>query len=281
MSQRDAILAAIPEIPGLPAAATRVLALLQNPDTGIAEVMREVEADPGLTADVLRLANSAYFAGPRAIGSLREAGVLLGASRLTQLVLASAVFPVARKPLQGYDLPAGLLLQHVVGSAIGAEELARALGLRPPAHTFTAALLSDIGKIVLGTFIAVDPEPIRALAASEAISFELAEQRVLGIDHAEAGAALLAAWNLPEDVVEVVRHHHQPDDFPGDKTVVDLVHVADHLSIECGLGAGIDGLNYRPSPGAIARLGLKRRQAEQVSARIVAELGSVLASMGG
>lgn len=276
MSRRDEILAAIPEIPGLPAAAARVLALLQNPESGIAEVMREVESDPGLTADVLRLANSAYFAGPRSIGSLREAGVLMGLNRLGQLILASAIFPMAKRPIRGYDLPSGTLLRHVVGTAIGAEELAGLLKLRAPSHTFTAALLADIGKIVLGTFIAVDPEPIRRMAMREAVSFEVAERRVLGIDHAEAGAALLAAWNLPASVVSVVRHHHSPDDFEGDRIVVDLVHVADHLAIECGLGAGIDGLNYRPAAGAIARLGLSRRLAERASARIVAELESVV-----
>lgn len=281
MSQREAILAAIPEFPGLPTAATRVLRLLQDPESGIAEIMAVLESDPALTLEVLRLANSAYFAGPRAIGSLRDAGVLLGASRLTQIVLASAIFPVARPPLRGYDLPSGKLLQHFVATAIGVEELARELQITLPPHAFTAGLLSDIGKIVLGTFVEVDVKPIQALAASESLSFEIAEQRVLGLDHAEAGAVLLGAWGLPDDVVDVVRYHHRPDDFPGDRRVVDLVHISDLLSIEAGLGVGVDGLAYRPAPGALERLGIKRRILESVCVRILTKMEDLLAHVGG
>ncbi len=281
MSQREAILAAIPDFPGLPTAATRVLRLLQDPNSGIAEIMTHLESDPALTAEVLRLANSAYFAGPRAIGSLRDAGVLLGGSRLTQIVLATAIFPMARPPLRGYDLPPGKLLQHFVATAIGVEELARELHLHLPPHAFTAGLLSDIGKIVLGSFVEVDVGPIHALAERESLSFEIAEQRVLGIDHAETGAELLAAWGLPDDVANVVRYHHRPDEMPGDRVAVDLVHIADLVSIEAGLGVGIDGLAYRPAPGALLRLGVKRKTLEAVCVRILTKMEDLLAHVGG
>lgn len=281
MNAREAILNAIPEFPGLPMAASRVLHLLQDPDSGIAEIMAVLESDPALTAEVLRLANSAYFAGPRSIGSLRDAGVLLGASRLTQIVLASAIFPMARPPLRGYDLPPGQLLQHFVATAIGVEELARALGIRQPPNAFTTALLCDIGKIVLGSYVEVDVDPICALAAEESLSFEIAEQRILGIDHAETGARLLECWGLPQDVADVVRFHHRPDDYPGDIRTVDLVHVADLLSIEAGLGAGVDGLAYRPAQGALERLGVKRRLLEAISAAVLAKMDELLAHMRG
>jgi len=262
MNRRDAILAAVEAVPALPTAATEVLELVQNPETGVAEVMAVVEQDPAFTAELLRLANSAYFAGPREICTLRDAGVVLGLNRVLQLVLATAVFPLVRQPIQGYDLPAGELLQHSVSVAVGAETVARILRLNAPPHTFTAALLHDIGKIVMGTYLEVDAGPIRDLAIRERIAFDAAEREILGVDHAETGAALLAAWGIPERVVEAVRWHHLPEGLFGDKTVVDLVHVADMLAAECGVGLGVDGLVYAPNPGSLERLGLDQPAAE-------------------
>lgn len=282
MNRREEILGKIPTIKALPTSAAHVVALLQDPDVGIADVMQLVEVDPALTADILRLANSAYFAGPRKISSLRDAGVLLGTKRLMQLVMASAIFPLAQNSLQGYDLPSGQLLQNLVAAAIGAEELAKELGITAPPHTFTAAILHDIGKIVLGTFVEVDTKPIMELAFQEKVSFEVAEQRVLGIDHPEVGAALLESWGIPDEVVQVVRWHHQPENFPGEDTLaLDLIHVADHLSMECGIGVGLDGLNYHTSAAVIERLKLTTTMTERVIARMLAGLSKMQAQIMG
>lgn len=264
MSRREEILEKVKSIPALPTVATKAIQLLRDPEVDIKDVVQMIEYDQGLTSNVLRLANSAYFAGPRTIGSLRDALVRLGMNRIFQLVVTSAISPFARQPVKGYDLAPGELLEQSVAVAVGAEELAPMVGVRPPVHTFTAGLLHDLGKIILSTFVEVDAAPITNLAYREKVSFELAEAQVLGIDHAEAGAALLEEWNLPESIVEAVRWHHQPDSAPGDKLVVDLVHVADNLLTESGVGVGIDGLNYQLSPGAVSRLQLRTSTAEKV-----------------
>ena len=275
MSVREQVLEKVQEIPSLPAAASQVLNLAQNPDSGISEIMTTIEFDPGLTSDILRLANTAYFAGPRQIGSLREAGVLFGTQRIVELVLASAVFPITRQPLEGYDLPAGQLIKHSMAVAIASVHLAERLRRPAPNHTFTAALLADIGKIVLGTFLKVDVEPIYTLCQEEEISFEIAERRILGIDHAEVGATLLRSWNLPENVIDVVRWHHDPESLDGDKYVVDLVHIANHISVGCGIGVGMDGLNYRPSETSIARLGVDHKLLEQTTCDMLSALTDI------
>ena len=272
MSIRELVLERIPEIPALPVAATQVLGLAQNPESGIGEIMAAIEYDPGLTSDILRLANTAYFAGPRKIATLRDAGVLFGSQRIVELVLASAVFPITKHPLEGYDLPAGQLIKHSMAVAIASEGLARLLKRPAPNHTFTAALLADIGKIVLGTFLKVDAEPIVRLAHEEELSFEVAERQILGIDHAEVGATLLKTWNLPDNVIDVVRWHHEPNQLEGDRYVVDLVHISNHLSAGCGLGIGVDGLSYRPEPDTITRLGVDHLTLEQATCDMVTEL---------
>ena len=275
MSIREKVLAAIPEIPTLPTSATQVLRLVRDPDAGIGEIMEAIEYDPTLTAEILRLANTAYFAGPRKIATLRDAGVLLGSQRILQLVMASSVLPITRQPLRGYDLPGGQLARQSMSMAIGAELLAGLAGRRPPNHTFTSGLLADIGKIVLGSFLEIDARPVLELAFDGGLSFEEAERAVLGIDHAEVGAALLEAWNVPDEVIQVVRWHHDPNRLEGDPFAGDLVHVASLLCASCGIGAGVDGLNYRPCSEALDRLGATRELLEHATCLMLVALDEI------
>lgn len=269
MSRREEILAQVRALPALPTGAGHLILMLQDPEIEIGQLIERIEYDPGLTTNLLRLANSAYFAGPRSIGSLREAIVRLGTRRILQLVITSIVAPMARRPVMGYDIPAGQLLRHSMAVGIAAEQLAEALEVRPPDHLFTAGLLHDLGKIVLGTFVKIDVEPIRRLAFDEGISFDTAERRILDTDHAEVGAWLLAEWGLPVDVVEVVRRHHDPESIAGDTRTADLVHVADQLILSSGTGAGVDGLNYKPCEAVVQRLRLTPLIGETVISRTV------------
>ena len=272
MSDRNEILAKVDSVPALPMAATKVIQMIREPDVGVADVMGVVEYDPGLTSNVLRLANSAYFGGNREIVSLRDAGVRLGLNRVFQLVMTSAISKVVSQPIHGYSLSPGELLEHSMAVAIGAEQLACALDRQPPPETFTTGLLHDLGKIVLGTFVEIDVTPILQVAFQEQVSFEIAEQRVLGIDHAEVGGVLLESWDIPSSIVAGVRMHHKPLDIDGDSLVVSLVHVADSLCLETGIGMGIDGLNYQSLPEVSEQLHLTPQVCETVVCKMLTEL---------
>jgi len=285
MARRPEILAKVRSIGAMPAAAVEAIRLAQDPDVDIAKLTRAIEYDPGLTSNVLRLANSAFFGFRRAIASIREAIVRLGMIRIVSLVAASSFAPLARRRIRGYDLPPGQLWRHSVASAIGSLELAQALGLRAPDQVFTAALLHDIGKVALGTFVEVAAEPIMALAFRQKVAFDAAERQVLGIDHAELGAVLLEDWRLPPGIVEAVAWHHLPTRFEGkDRLVTDLVHVADQICLVGGIGAGADGSHYRPSEEAVSGLRVTTRVIETVTCRILSglsELGDLLAGETG
>jgi len=269
MTRRENILAGLKKVPPLPVASVRVLQRLQDPNVDLRELTGLIEYDTSLTTNILRLVNSAYFGAPRAIGSIHEAIVRLGTRTLSEVVISSAVGPITQVPIRGYDLPAGELWTHSAAVAIGARELSAALKTPEPKSLFTMALLHDIGKIVLGNFVEVDVAPILDLVNRERIPFEAAEQQVLGIDHAEVGAALLELWNLPPGIADVARWHHRPDELEGDRQAVDMVHVADILCLMSGIGTGIDGLNYRPSDGTVSRLGLSVHVCEAVIAKIL------------
>ncbi len=281
MSRRNIILARIKAAPALPATAGRVFELINKPNVEFSELLEVVQYDPGLTSNVLRLANSAGSGNIQEIVSLRDALVRLGMKQVTQLILMAAVAPQTSRPVKGYDLPAGQLLEHSIAVAVCADDLARELGTGVSDQVFTAGLLHDIGKVLLGAFVEIDAAPILELAYREQISFEEAEFQVLGIDHTEVGARLLESWKLPPSMILAARWHHQPDRFEGDDSVmVDLVHVADNLSLMAGIGVGIDGLNYYPSREVTARLKLKTLTMESVMSRMMTRLEDIRKALG-
>ncbi len=280
MNSREKIIEKIKEIPAFPTNSASILNKINNPESHILDIAKEIETDPTLTANVLKLANSAYFAGHQTISTIREAVILLGINRIQQLIIATAIFPTAVKPLQGYDLPAGELIKHLIGTAIASELLGKELKGDVPPHTFTVGLLHDIGKIVLGTFIEIDPEPIIKKAYDERLSFEKAEKEILGIDHSEVGALLMQAWNFPNVLIQPVLYHHEPDKAPREyQLVTDYVHIASNLCLECGIGSGIDGLNYSNNINSIERLNIDMRTVESVICKLIGEINTFMENL--
>ena len=134
-------------------------------------------------------------------------------------------------------------------------------------EVFTAGLLHDMGKVILGTFVEVDDEPIKEIVEKDKLAFNEEEMMVLGIDHAEVAGELLRAWNLPEEVVEAARWHHQPSQCnPENQVLVDLVHSADVMCLNVGWGLGADGMQYRVDEEAGRRLGIRPSITEAVIA---------------
>ena len=142
--------AAVNSFPGMPGTAVKLLGLIDDPAMRVSQIEEILRQDPGLTANVLRLANSAYFGIPSKIGSIRQAVTLLGLKRLIQLVIAACVNAIMDKPVSGYDLPPGELWRHSIAVSVAAEGLVKELKGKAAEEIFTAALLHDVGKLVLG-----------------------------------------------------------------------------------------------------------------------------------
>jgi len=264
--QKLRIISKIQTLPSISGVAIKVLELLDDPDSSAEEVQKILRLDPGLTANILKLTNSAYFGLPNKVGSVQQAVVMLGWKRLIRIVLSTCVNAVMDKPIPGYDLPPGELWRHSVAVSVTAEGLMKELNLGVDDEIFTAALLHDLGKLVMWEFVAEDLESIR-LTAERGIPFQMAEREVLGTDHAEIGGMLMESWSFPPRFVDAVRWHHEPDSAENPSTLIDIVHVANVLCLMLGIGAGIEGLHYRPSAAVTKRLGLKPKQLEVVASQ--------------
>lgn len=273
------ILARVKAFPTMPGAGAKMLALLEEPDSAVSEIEEILRYDPGLTANVLKLANSAYFGVPSTIGSLKQAVILLGLKRLMQLVVASCVSAVMDKSVAGYELPAGDLWRHSVAVSIAAEALAKRKKRVGSQDVFTPALLHDVGKLVLGAFVQEELEAIRNIAA-KGVPFVIAENMILGTDHAEIGARILKHWNLPSDVINAVRWHHDPDSPEASNIQMDVVYLANLLCQTPATSGQAGGQAVELSPAVIDRLGIQVDQFEVIAGKVaswVDELSGALA----
>lgn len=275
MTRRNEILDQAAQVVAIPTCTPKASALLSDSDVKLDDLARVIEHDPGLTANLLKIVNASFSSGKCPMVTAQDAILRLGTAQVLQFVISTGVAPIYVRKVEGYDLEPNMHLQQSVTVAFAARELGRVLGLNVPSHTYTAGLLSGVGKTLLGHYVEVNARPILDLAIESEMSFDAAEDQVLGINHAELGGILLRSWGLPQDIVDVVRFHLRPDEFKGTSLALDLVHIGNVLAKMIGVGLGIDGLNYTPSQRVAKRLGLTSEILDEVSANVVEELNGV------
>lgn len=241
-----------------PGVAARVLELSAKDDVVPSELIDLVQTDPGITSKVLKLCNSAYYGFQREIASLHEAGNLLGVSTLVNLVLTSSAGKYFRDYGGAGEGAMERRWEECVANAIGARILASKHGKVDPERAYTAGLLENIGHLVLDRFVDSSAEAIRAVALSGADLID-AEKKVLGMHHAEIGARLSTRWSLPDVLVDVIRHHHHPDQAANDKELAATIHLAEILTQEVSREMGdFQELLYEVNEAACQLTGLTR-----------------------
>jgi len=261
------ILSQVKSFPSMPATGAKMLKMLEDPETTVDEIEDVLRHDPGLTGNVLRLANSAYFGIPSKVASTRQAVLLLGLKKLIQLVIASCVNAVMDKPVPGYNMPPGDLWRHSIAVSIASEALIKDKKNMDAEDIFTPALLHDIGKLILGYFVKEEQQAIEKIA-NTGVPYVVAENMVLGTDHAEVGAKILSHWSFPRDVIDAVRWHHDPDFIERPCPSIDIVYLANVLCQTTGSGSETEAFSADLSPAVIERLGLDIAQFDDIKVRV-------------
>jgi putative nucleotidyltransferase with HDIG domain len=274
------IMRQVKSFPGMPSTAARLLPLLRDPDSSIARVEDLIKYDPGLTANLLKLTNSAYFGLPTRISSVHQAILLLGRKRLLQLVTTLCMSGLMKKSVPGYDLPQGGLWRHSVAVAVAADRLVQRLKMPQADEVFTAALLHDIGKMVLGDYVQEDLKSIQEMVA-KGISFEVAEYVVLGTNHADIGGRILKSWSMPEELVNAVAWHHDPDQCETHCRLSDLVHVANIAVRGTAYGKTVSDPSLEASSKAVGRLGLGLSDIAALSEQTLQEMEKLTEMLNG
>lgn len=198
-------------LPAAPASAPRLLALRTDPRAGAEELREAIGADPAIAAQILRYANSAIHLGRGGCESLERAIVVIGFDVALNMALGMAVMGSLHVPAR-MRAALGQLWRYAVYTAAACEMLARAipatLAVKPGA-AYLAGLLQDVGWLVLAQRFPLEFQQWRRAAAAcgRAIDPLELQRHMLGLTHAEIGAALLRAWGLPEEIVTGVQYH--------------------------------------------------------------------------
>ncbi len=266
---RDQVVAHLKQLPALPSTVSELLLSFDNDNIDVDRVAHQLARDQGLTARVLRVANSSFYGLQSRIATLNEAVVILGFRAVRSMVVAigiSGAFRTERCP--GFNLH--VYTRHSVGTGLAAHALARQVG-RNAELAFTGGVLHDIGELVLASCFAPQYAEVLKYRAHHDCLMAVAESDVLGLDHAMVGGLLAEAWNFPESLRGAVADHHAPSAATAD-SLADLIHVADAVAHALGVA---DPANDRVMPidrVAWNRLGLD-------SAKVIEILPQVLAGM--
>lgn len=210
-------------LPSLPLTVVALSEAVQDDRCTVDRILGILSKDPSLSATLLRLANSALYAGEGAASDLRTAILRLGFDAIANLGAGAAVIRTLRG---GIHLDALRLWQHSVAVGQTARGICRLARRHGQAETaFLSGLLHDIGKIALDTCFPDDYQAVLTRVAEGSFAVD-AERELLGLDHANAGAILAADWRFPETIVGVIRDHHAPR---AGEFLPNLIHLSDLL----------------------------------------------------
>ena len=256
----DELLEIVNSVPLLSASASQLLQLTARADHELAEVVNLVKTDANLTARVLKVVNSAAFGLINDITSIDRAISYLGERIIVSIALGDCAGKLFEKELSGYEAASGDLWKHDLRTAIAAREVVVQSHLEiSPDLAFTAGLLHDIGKALISDYLKDScPEAIKLITSEDSKDYLEAEEKIIGFDHTRAGFELAKAWQLPEELTEVIHHHHSPGNaLEQHRTLVYAVHLGDNIAMLGGYGTGSDSMQYRLDPGYTDYINLK------------------------
>jgi HD-like signal output (HDOD) protein len=264
----------------LPLFYERLNETINHPRSSINDISKIITEDQGLTARLLRLANSPMFGCYARVDSITKAVTIIGTQQLRDLALAASVMGVFK------GIPEELInmtsfWRHSIACGIIARSLAVYLRESNVERLFVSGMLHDVGQVVL---FAARPEVSRELLEAQRDTGRLyldLERELLNFDHAELGGVLLKKWKIPASISEPVACHHSPGSAEQFRIETSLIHLADIIcqALELGQGAewGVPPLDER----AWDRLGLSPHMMESVLKQSIPQISETFEILSG
>ncbi|MDY3557554.1 HDOD domain-containing protein [Gemmata sp. JC673] len=221
------IRALVDTLPALPATAVRALELMEDPEVSLGALAELIQNDAALAAGLLRVANSALFAGGSAVLRVDQAVVRLGLWRCKGLVAAISIRRVLSGKPDGTADALRALWHHGYVTASLCSGLSRAGRLGFGGEEYAAGLLHDIGRVLI---VLADPECValaRLLDFTDDLDPRSREREAMGADHCALGAWFAQLSNLPGALIDTIKHHHAP---AGAARLTVLVAAADQMA---------------------------------------------------
>ena len=244
------------EVSSLPLVHVRLEEAISDHRKSMSDIAKIIREDPGLTARLLRIVNSAFYSFPSRVETISHAVTIVGTQQLSALALATSVMNMF------HGIPQDLVnmdsfWRHSIGCGLAARVLATYRRESNPERFFVAGMLHDIGRLVMYTKMSPEAkEGIFAAKGTKTLLYE-AERETLGFTHAVVGGLLMQTWRLPPTLEEVVMFHHNPGAATHFPVEAAIIHVSDIIAHAMDLGSSGERFVPPLEPGAWDALGLE------------------------
>ncbi len=262
------------DIPTLPIIAMKVNQLIQDPNSSGADIAEVLKKDQVMTAKILRLANSSYYAIPGGVTDVQRALAFLGFNTISQLVLGLSVFSLFSN-LGVEEFTMLDFWKHALGTAVASDLIARhclkkkLIAAIKPEEAFTCGLLHDIGKLVMHE---IDKERLVAVvteARKRESGFVDVEREHDLPGHAFMGEMIATRWGLPQVIRLAIRYHHQDVSrmdsiLSSAKPLIQVVRLANTLCVKNKIGSSGDYSKGEVTPDLLIHLKLGQADLDQI-----------------
>ena len=248
MAGLSSLLEKVNQLDPIPMVIHQVLSLVEDPEASLKDLVAVVERDSAITANLLRTVNSAQMGLPVKVDSVQQAVAMLGLQKVVEMVLSQNLCANLNRSQRGYGLAKGALWQQSLAVAMVARTLARQRDLMSLPAIYTAALLKDIGKVILHEYVADQIKAIQQLVAENGMSFVEAEKKVLGMDHTSLGGVIAKQWHFSPHMIYMIENHHLTIPASRNDPATATLYLADMVAMMVDTGVGVDRLAYHVYP---------------------------------
>ena len=270
---KNIIITKIKAIPTLPDRMHQVLTLLKDDNTSVKELAHFISSDQAMASRLLQAANSIRFGFSRKIATVDRATVILGFKAVTSLVLGISVFDNFRLTKNEITIDLDELWKHSMGCAIAAQIISDKLGGVDRKTVLTAAILHDIGKVIIDLFFSREYAKTLKTLRNNGLSMAKAEENVMGFNHADAGGWFCDELAFPSVLVSPISFHHNVDGVDKEhELITSIVHIADNLCKRAQIGdGGDDNKNHAINLHAQRLLNLNKDDLEKITGELKKE----------
>lgn len=265
----DALCRTLDEVKIARPAAVQVIACVDDPNANAQRVATTLETDPAMTAQIMKLANSAFYGVSGRVGNTSFAVTVIGFSAVRSMAAVNATG--LDRP--GVPVPNGFW-RHAACTAAGSSAVAGIIGI-PVGDAFAAGLLHDLGLALLHGFDPVEHQQLIVSHGSDGLALRAAEEAAFGLGHDATAARVLESWKFPEPFVTAVACHHVLPDDPS--PFVRAVAAGDAIAalIESSHGEGEDPI------AELVALGVNESQIPELVETAAARADDIVASLPG
>ena len=254
-SLKEHILRLAQKLPASPQIFGRLCMLLNDINADPGQVVDLISIDPGLSSRVLRLSNSVFFRGSLSVRSLDEAIARVGFREVHKIVGIAMIEQAFKNGLPAYQLSARAVFENSLATAVAMEVLARSTD-EDSQEAYTAGLLRQIGKLVLGRILELERPGVVCRENEDLCVWELQQ---CNITSPEVTAMVLEAWKMPPGFYHGVRHHHQPETYRKNGPLGAVLHLACWVAQSLGYGLKMEAALWMPSPERLEQAGVSEK----------------------